>query len=353
MRKTVCLMMICLLFAGSVLAADPKPKKPGAQDAARGAAAKPKRKPKPKKPTGPEVVDPAVAKTNPDFSIQGEYLGDGAHGKLGAQVIARDKGAFEIFVLVGGLPGDGWKRGDPRVRLTANRDGDVTTIEGEGMSGKITAGKMTLSGGSAGKATELERIDRKSPALGKTAPKGALVLFDGSGTDSFPEAVTSEDGNLVANATTKETFNNFTLHLEFRLSWKPWATGQARSNSGVYVHDCYEIQVLDSFGLEGLDNECGGIYKIKVPDVNMCLPPLVWQTYDIELVAPKYKPGTEEKVSNARLTLRHNGVLIHEDLELPNGTPGRQKEGPGPRPFYLQGHGNQVQYRNIWVVEEK
>lgn len=344
--------MIALFFAGSVLAADPKPKKPGKRDAGKTPAAKPERRPKPKKPTGPEIVDPAVAKTDPDFSIQGEYLGKGSHGKLGAQVIARGQGQFEIFLLTGGLPGDGWKRGDTRVRLTAERDGDATTIEGEGMSGQIAAGKMTLSGGSAGKKTELERIGRKSPALGQKPPKGAIVLFDGSGTDSFPEATTSKDGNLVAGVTTKEEFNSYTLHLEFRLSWKPWASGQARSNSGVYVHDCYEIQVLDSFGLEGLDNECGGIYKIKVPDVNMCLTPLVWQTYDIKLRAPVYKPGTEEKVSNARLTVRHNGVLIHEDLELPNGTPGRQKEGPGPRPFHLQGHGNQVQYRNIWIVKE-
>jgi hypothetical protein len=120
----------------------------------------------------------------------------------------------------------------------------------------------------------------------------------------------------------------------------------------VYVHDCYEIQVLDAFGLEGRDNECGGLYKIKEPDVNMCFPPLVWQTYDIDFTAPQYNDAGE-KTSNARLTVKHNGVTIHENLELSHDTPGRKGEGPGPRQLHLQGHGNRVQYRNIWLVEKK
>ena len=126
----------------------------------------------------------------------------------------------------------------------------------------------------------------------------------------------------------------------------PDATGQARSNSGVYLHDCYEIQVLDSFGLEGKDNECGGIYSVSEPSVNMCFPPMTWQTYDIEFTAPVYEDG--KKVKNACATIKHNGKVIHDNIEL-HGTPGRQGEGPGPRPLHLQGHGNKVQYRNVWV----
>jgi hypothetical protein len=83
----------------------------------------------------------------------------------------------------------------------------------------------------------------------------------------------------------------------------------------------------------------------------MCFPPLVWQTYDIEFTAPKYENG--KKVANARITVKQNGVTIHDNAELPHATPGRQEEGPAPRPFYLQGHGNKVEYRNIWVVEKK
>ena len=130
----------------------------------------------------------------------------------------------------------------------------------------------------------------------------------------------------------------------------PEARGQARSNSGVYLHDCYEIQVLDSFGLEGKSDECGGFYNLRQPDVNMCYPPLTWQTYDVEFTAPKYKDG--KKVAKAKVVVKHNGVEIHPEFELPDATPGRQEEGPAPRPLYLQGHGNKVEYRNIWVKEK-
>ena len=119
----------------------------------------------------------------------------------------------------------------------------------------------------------------------------------------------------------------------------------------MYIQSRYEVQILDSFGLEGKNNECGGIYSIAEPDVNMCFPPLTWQTYDYEFTAAKYDDeGT--KTENARVTIRHNGVVIHDSLELPHGTPGRAKEGPGPAPLYLQGHGNPVVFRNIWAVEK-
>jgi hypothetical protein len=83
----------------------------------------------------------------------------------------------------------------------------------------------------------------------------------------------------------------------------------------------------------------------------MCYPPLSWQTYDIDFTAAKYENG--KKVKNARVTARHNGVTIHDDVELPRGTPGRAAEGAGPAPLYFQDHGNPVVYRNIWVVEKK
>jgi hypothetical protein len=109
------------------------------------------------------------------------------------------------------------------------------------------------------------------------------------------------------------------------------------------------VQVLDSFGLEGADNECGGIYKASKPKVNMCFPPLSWQTYDIEFKAAKYDGA--KKVENARITVVHNGVKIHDNLELKEGTPGRAKEGPEQLGLFLQDHGNPVVFKNIWVVE--
>jgi hypothetical protein len=131
----------------------------------------------------------------------------------------------------------------------------------------------------------------------------------------------------------------------------PMSTGQARGNSGVYVQSRYEVQVLDSFGLEGKNNECGGIYSIAEPVVNMCLPPLSWQTYDFDFTAARYNVAGE-KIKNARITVRHNGVVIHDDIELTHGTPGRHPEDPGPEALFMQDHGNPVVYRNIWIVEK-
>jgi len=291
-----------------------------------------------------EVIDPAVAAQDPDFAVQGEYQGEG----VGAQVIALGGGNFRVVFYEGGLPGAGWKRGDPRSFLEGKREGDVTKLSGDELAGRIAEGKMVIESDS-GKRWALERIERKSPTLGAKPPAGAVVLFDGTSGENFdpPDHLTNMK-TLLSGVTTRQKFQDYTLHLEFRLSWIPEARGQARSNSGVYLHDCYEIQVLDSFGLEGQDNECGGFYKLRRPDVNMCLPPLVWQTYDIEFTAPRYENG--KKVANARVMVRHNGVVIHPEMELEHATPGRQAEGPGPRPIHLQGHGNKVQYRNVWLV---
>ena len=110
------------------------------------------------------------------------------------------------------------------------------------------------------------------------------------------------------------------------------------------------MQVLDSFGLKGENNECGGIYTLAKPALNMCYPPLAWQTYDIDFIAAKYDDGGK-KTKNAVVTIKHNGVAIHENLELKEPTPGNGKpEDASGGPLQLQGHGNPVFYRNIWVV---
>jgi hypothetical protein len=270
---------------------------------------------------------------------------------VGAQLIALGKGQFAGVMTKGGLPGAGWKRGNPQFSFSGKRQGDTTTLTGQQLSGKIVGNTMTLSGSDGKTRLELTRTERHSRTEGVKPPAGAVVLFDGTTADKFVHAALTQDHNLMCGGTTKQGFGNYALHLEFRLSYMPEARGQARSNSGVYLHDCYEVQVLDSFGLEGKDNECGGFYQLRAPDVNMCYPPLTWQTYDIRFIAPRYKDG--KKIANARTEVRHNGVVIQPNFELAHDTPGRKKEGPAPRPIYLQGHGNKVEYRNVWLKEPK
>jgi hypothetical protein len=210
-----------------------------------------------------------------------------------------------------------------------------------------------------GATISLKKTERKSDTMGKKAPEGATVLFDGSAESMkhWTGGRLDEETHLLntdgKDILTKEKFNNYTMHVEFLLPYRPEGRSQGRGNSGFYQVDHYEVQVLDSFGLEGLDNECGGVYTQAAPQVNMCLPPLQWQTYDVEFTnAVRDENGA--KVKNARMTLRHNGVVIHDDVEITGPTGGHRSEPEGtPGPIKLQGHGNPLQYRNVWIVEKE
>ncbi|MGB0738637.1 MAG: 3-keto-disaccharide hydrolase, partial [Planctomycetaceae bacterium] len=259
-------------------------------------------------------------------------------------------GKFDAVVYVGGLPGAGWD-GSDKIRGQGTTEGDVVKFRSdENGTAEIAAGRMTIRSQSGATLGVLNRIVRKSSTLGAKPPAGARVLFDGSSAEHFERGKLAMGDLLAADCETKHKFGSHKLHIEFRTPFKPKARGQARGNSGVYIQGRYECQVLDSFGLEGENNECGGIYSISRPAVNACFPPLTWQTYDIDFTAARY--DGDRKVHNARVTIRHNGIVIHKDLELPHGTPGKNPEGPGPDVIYLQGHGNPVVYRNIWVVEQ-
>ena len=187
-------------------------------------------------------------------------------------------------------------------------------LSGSDISGKIVGQTMTVSGNDAKSKLELKRTVRHSPTEGAKPPEGAAVLFDGTTATNFQHGTLTNEKNLFSEATSRQGFGDYTLHVEFRLTYMPLARGQGRSNSGVYLHNCYEIQVLDSFGLEGENNECGGFYQLRKPDVNMCFPPLTWQTYDVEFTAPRYQDG--KKVADARVEVRHNGVVIHPEFAL-------------------------------------
>ncbi len=300
---------------------------------------------------GDAFTDPA--KAGIDFTLQGEYQGKGGDDNWGVQVIAMGDGNFTAVGYRGGLPGAGWKRGDETRRATGKRDGEIVTLKSDEFTSTVKNGVFTVLDGSGNKVAELKKVERKSPTLGASAPAGAIVLFDGSSADKF-EKGTLVEGNLLGatNCESKMKLGDHRLHIEFRTPFMPKATGQGRGNSGVYIQGRYECQVLDSFGLDGKNNECGGIYSQKEPAVNMCFPPLAWQTYDIDFTAAKYD-STGKKTANARASIKHNGVAIYENLELAAETPGFHKEGPGPDSLFLQDHGNPVAFRNIWVVEKK
>ncbi len=294
-------------------------------------------------------VDPQ--KAGPDYAVQGEYVGETVEGqKWGAQIIALGDDKFRVIGYKGGLPGEGWLRGDEQVSADGERINGTVTFEGPEFTAKVSDGQLIVEDFNGDEVARLKKVHRKSPTLGKKPPANAIVLFDGTSADEFENGKIVMGNLLAANCWSKRKFGDHTLHVEFRTPFKPKARGQARGNSGVYVQSRYEVQVLDSFGLSGASNECGGIYKIAEPRVNMCYPPLTWQTYDIEFTAARYN-DEGKKIANARITVKHNGVVIHQDLELPHATPGRHAEGPEPDALYLQGHGNPVVYRNIWVVE--
>jgi hypothetical protein len=180
------------------------------------------------------------------------------------------------------------------------------------------------------------------------------VLFDGTNKDEwkggrFDDKILHTDGKDIL---TKRKFNDYTMHVEFLLPFRPEARGQGRGNSGFYQVDHYEVQILDSFGLEGKNNECGGIYSKTAPQLNMCFPPLTWQTYDVEFINARTN-NRGQVVKPARITVKLNGVVVHEDLEIKGKTGGSRAEPVGtPGPIKLQGHGNPLEFRNIWILEK-
>lgn len=304
----------------------------------------------------PATSDPAEAAKDPDFALQGEYTGTSGDEKIGVQVIALGDGEFEAVLSHGGLPGDGWNGEKPRVSVKAKRagDGSVTFVKDEA-TGVLKDGKIigTNAGDPSVKVT-LNRVERESPTLGVKAPEGAIVLFDGTAETAQKhwQKPTLEGDLLTQGATSVESFSDFSMHIEFLLPWMPKARGQGRGNSGLYVTGRYEVQMLDSFGLAGVDNECGGIYKVAEPRQNLCYPPLRWQTYDVDFTAAKFD-SEGKKTANAKLTVKHNGFTIHENLEIPGPTGGaRTSDEKGPGPIFLQNHGNPVRYRNIWLVKK-
>ena len=292
-----------------------------------------------------------------DYALQGEFRGwqrDPQYPEVrqaGLQIVALGNGEFSAVGYAGGLPGEGWFGGERRLS-TGTRQGDVVEFSGDGSRLVVESGGAVLYDDSDEQIGEFRRVRRISPTMGARPPAGAVELFGKArSTDQLVAAKVTADGLLMAGTETVRPFADFRLHAEFRLPYKPLARGQARGNSGFYLQSRYEVQVLDSFGLEGVENECGALYRTRRPDLNMCYPPLVWQTYDVDFTTPRFD-DQGKKLSNMRISVWHNGVMIHNNAEIPHKTGAGKPEAPHPLPTKLQDHKNPVVYRNVWLVEK-
>ena len=198
------------------------------------------------------------------------------------------------------------------------------------------------------------------PGSSTKAPSDAIVLFDGTDMSAWQGGDDWEvkDGYVITrkhDIQTKQKFGDCQLHIEYATPEEVKGNGQGRGNSGVYLMNRYEVQVLDSYDNKTyFDGQCGAIYKQQPPAVNACRGPGQWQSYDIIFEAPRFD-DKGELVKPAFVTVLHNGVLIHNHFELMGGTyynkPPSYSAHPDKLPIKLQFHGNTVKYRNIWVRE--
>ncbi len=266
-------------------------------------------------------------------------------------------------------PRDGWEI-DGAV-LRAPRDGERLVsrvafgdvqlhVEFRALDGSATHapvwlhGRYEVPGSGAGKVVKPGRDDTAPPA-------DAVALFDGTTLsewihpDGRPAQWQLVDGVLrcrpgSGNIITKTQFGSVQLHVEFATPYMPRARGQGRGNSGVYVQGRYEIQVLDSYkNRTYFTGQCAAIYGQYPPLVNACRPPRQWQTYDILFTAPECDDRGNVR-AQGRMTVFHNGVLVHDDVALRGPTGGALDHNVCQAgPLMLQDHGNLVQFRNIWL----
>lgn len=260
-------------------------------------------------------------------------------------------------------------RGPTIFEVEAHRVGERLVFGSDEAKGEVFADSLRGSFFFDGEwvAFELEEMVEESPSLGARAPEGAVWLFDGSSVDRWSTRHGEQeppaeiiDGSLVIipgggegkpdnGIYSDHHFEDVFLHIEFRLEYEPENRGQGRSNSGVYFQAADEIQVLDSFGLDGLWDECGAIYRVAAPKVNMAAPPLRWQTYDAIYRAPRFAEDGSLSEEGS-ITVYHNGFRIHHEQKLPaDESAWRRNLTPGP--LHLQDHGHPVRYRNIWLLD--
>ncbi len=303
-----------------------------------------------------------------DFKLQGEFFGKlETVTPMGVQVIALGGGKFQAVFMAGGLPGQGWT--GERIEAAGALSGGTAVFSGNGYTATVNEDGSSITGKTAKQELfTLLKTVRKSPTEGWAAPTGATVLFNGTGVDAWKEGTATMDArkffkpegsSAASGAVTKQAWNDFTLHLEFREPFMPSAVGQRRGNSGVYLQGRDEVQVLDSFG-RTLDyaasdtmpakREAGGIFELLRPSLNMAFPPLSWQTYDVSFTAAKFD-AQGKTTAPAIISLRWNGETVLDKKTLIYSSLLGDVWGPTPGPLRFQAYGDPVYYRNIWITE--
>ncbi|MBC3539117.1 DUF1080 domain-containing protein [Rufibacter sediminis] len=203
-----------------------------------------------------------------------------------------------------------------------------------------------------------------TPGLNNAAPSDAIVLFNGkylaewkAKADGAEAKWAVKNGAFTVgkgDITTKKEFGDFQLHLEWSAPDEVKGSSQGRGNSGIFLQDRYEVQILDSYQNRTYSNgQAASIYKQHRPLVNAMSKPAEWNVYDIIYTAPRFKEDGS-LFSPARVTVLHNGVVVQNNVGIKGtteyiGLP--QYNAHGKAPISLQDHGNPVAYRNIWIRE--
>jgi hypothetical protein len=290
-----------------------------------------------------------------DDPLVGDWQGEGgvvaqvylAGGKYQANLLSAFATASNVVAVLSGTKSD-----------------EAVEFTGGGWSGEVKNSHFT--GANGDKKFDLQHVVRASPTLGAKPPAGAVVLFDGNNLDAWAKKNGKDwltengavpwkllpDGTLEIIPTTEsiithQKFGDCHLHVEFRTIGYP-------SKSAVFLEARYEININETYGhtegnmTGGMDNTAGA-----APRVRAALPPLVWQTFDVDFRAPRFD-AAGNKTEKPRMTVRLNGVNIYNDQELnpPFGAAGRLGAA-ATGPVMLQDHQTPLQYRNIWLVEKK
>ncbi len=278
--------------------------------------------------------------------------------EITAQVISLGRDRYEIR-----LAPMLFMRARPLVTIEARAEDGVLRFDEQHYHGEIRGDRFTGGRGRGRTTFEMTRCTYAPPRLGAPPPENAIVLFDGTNLDAWEN---TENWEIVDDAVmalpdsddlvSKQSFKDVKLHVEFRTPYQPTERGQSRGNSGVFLQDIYEVQVLDSYGLEGYYDECGALYKVSAPYVNATLPPAEWQTFEITYRAARFDEDGEV-VDYPRMTVLHNGYIVQHEQAMPWRTAWRERDRlqpppTEPGPIRLQSHrAYYVQFRNVWLVE--